>query len=307
MKILVTGGQGFLGCHLVKHLKDQGHEPVIFDRSFRYVHTEDSPEGAVGFFQGDIRDREAVDEAINLTDRWVNLAGLLGTSELVNDPFPAIDTNIKGALNCFEAARKYGKPGLQIAVGNHWMENPYSISKTTAERFARMYNHEHDTSIRIVRAMNVFGPGQKHRPVRKMFPNFAIPALLNKPITIYGDGTQIMDVIYVNDVVNILSRLLLEDTVNCFWTYEIGAGPVTVNKIVSIILDVSGSHSKVNYVPMRRGEKEKSVVQISGKGWDLLYQYLGILPQHLTPLRYAFTKTVQWYREHLDEFTWDDE
>ncbi len=246
-------------------------------------------------------------EAVYQTDIVVNLAGLLGTQEMINNPIPAIEVNILGALNVFDACRMRNKRGFQIAVGNHWMNNPYSITKTTAERFALMYNKEHKTDIRVCRGMNVYGERQKHRPVRKIFPNLAIPALLNKDITIYGDGNQVMDLIYVKDFAEILSRIILYDNVPNNIIYEAGVGGgMTINKAVELVLKSTNSNSKVNRIQMRPGEEPNSVVEISEKGWEDLGKHINYTPENLTPMEEAIQKSCDWYKEHLEEFPWDE-
>ena len=189
MKILVTGA-GFIGSHVVDRLLELGHEVSILDR---YPKQREEWGDKVRVFLGDIRDREVVMEAVYQHDGVLNLAGILGTMETVDNPHPSVDTNIHGALNIFEGCRpntmhREGVKGVQIAVGNHFMNNTYSITKTTAERFALMFNKEHKTKIAVVRALNAYGEYQKHKPIRKITPNFVVRALRGEPIEIFGDG-----------------------------------------------------------------------------------------------------------------------
>ena len=308
MKILVTGGQGFIGCHLVDNFLEKGHSITIFDRHYEGKKWEEYGwKDKVIFQLGDLKDRDSVFDAVYQNDIVVNLGGLLGTQEMINNPIPAIEVNILGALNVFDAIRMYNKRGFQIAVGNHWMNNPYSITKTTAERFALMYNKEHGTDIRVCRGMNVYGERQKHRPVRKIFPNLAIPALLGKDITIYGSGEQVMDLIYVKDFAEILSRLILTDHIPNDIIYEAGVGGhMTINKAVDMVLKTSNSTSRVNRVEMRPGEEKMSVVEISEEAWVNLKKYINYSPEDLTPMEEAIQKSVDWYRENIDKFRWDE-
>jgi nucleoside-diphosphate-sugar epimerase len=288
MKILVFGGNGFIGKHLVDRLSGEA-EVTRFDRR-SYRPTD---------YLGDIKDSEAVTEAIVNCDRWINLAGLLGTSELIDRVQNAVDVNITGAVNIYQAAMKQGCPGVQITVGNHWMNNPYSITKSTAERLAIMYARERDTDIRIVRAMNVYGPGQKAHPVRKLMPNVIIPALEDRKITVYGSGNQVMDMIYVRDAVEILARvLLMERPPEPGEIIEAGAGPVTVNEVVQMVCEIAGG-GRVEHAPMRAGEEEQAVVQISEEGIHRLERLIGF-NVHLdcTPIRKALHATIEWYRSN---------
>lgn len=307
MKVLVFGGQGFIGSHLVDNLLDKGHGVIVIDRFLKHglwkeYGWTDKP---VDFIMGDLKDVDSTREAVNQCDVWINLAGLLGTSEMIHNPIPAVQVNIIGALHIFDAARIYNKKGLQIAVGNYWMNNPYSLTKNTAERFALMYNKEHGTDIRVVRGMNIFGERQTHKPVRKIFPNVVIPALLNKPITVYGSGEQIMDLLYVKDFVEVLSRALLYPDIPNTILYESGVGGgMTINRAVELILKATGSSSEVNRVDMRPGEDKQSVVEITEQGWRDLEQHLGYTPNDITPMDEAVAKTVEWYKANLERFEW---
>ena len=310
MAILITGGCGFLGSHLVDQMVAEGCSVLVFDRVYKKELWDEygwSQNPMVSFMLGDIKDRDSVFEAVQQSDMWVNLAGLLGTAEMINNPIPAVEVNVLGALNVFDAARLYKKRGVQIDVGNYWMNNPYSITKSIASRFASMYNKEHDTDIRIVRGMNVFGERQKHRPIRKLFPNLVIPALLNKPITLYGTGDQIMDLIYVKDIADILSRALLLDDVPNDVSYEAGIGDnQTINQTAKLVLELTGSSSELVHKPMRSGEDKMSVVQITDQGWEDLKTYLGFTKQDLTPFSQAVQNSIQWYRDNLSRFPWDE-
>ena len=310
MAILITGGCGFLGSHLVDQMVAEGCSVLVFDRVYKKELWDEygwSQNPMVSFMLGDIKDRDSVFEAVQQSDMWVNLAGLLGTAEMINNPIPAVEVNVLGALNVFDAARLYKKRGVQIDVGNYWMNNPYSITKSIASRFASMYNKEHDTDIRIVRGMNVFGERQKHRPIRKLFPNLVIPALLNKPITLYGTGDQIMDLIYVKDIADILSRALLLDDVPNDVSYEAGIGDnQTINQTAKLVLELTGSSSELVHKPMRSGEDKMSVVQITDQGWEDLKTHLGFTKQDLTPFSQAVKNSIQWYRDNLSRFPWDE-
>lgn len=309
MKILVIGGQGFIGSHLVDNFLSKGHKIIVMDRLVKSGLWEeygwnDKP---IDFIMGDLKDEDSTREAVNQCDMWINLGGLLGTAEMIHNPIPAVYVNIIGALHVFDAARIYGKRGLQIAVGNYWMNNPYSLTKNTAERFALMYNKEHGTDIRVVRGMNIFGERQTHKPVRKIFPNVVIPALLNRPITVYGTGEQVMDLIYVKDFVEVLARGLLTDDCPNTILYESGVGGgMTINRAVDMILEATGSSSAVNRVPMRPGEDKQAVVEISEQGWRDLETYLKYTPADITPMDKAVATTVEWYKKNLGRFEWTE-
>lgn len=259
--VLVTGASGFIGRHVVEALLAEGRHVLAFDR-LGYP-----PEGA-NPFMGDIRDANAVTEAMAHASSWIHLAGTLGTQETIKNPRPAAETNILGGLNVLQAAAQYNLPGVYIAVGNHWMDNTYSITKTAVERFCNMFRTEQGLPVTTVRAMNAFGPGQipatPYGPskVRKIIPAFVCRALKGDPVEIYGDGSQIMDMVYVTDVAKTLVAALRYTEKNgpISTPIECGSGrPTTVNEIAYAVIKAVGIGSVVN-LPMRPGEPEHSIV-----------------------------------------------
>jgi nucleoside-diphosphate-sugar epimerase len=295
VKILVTGGSGFIGSYVVDLLKNMGLIPVVFDRKGR------PREDGVEVHLGDTRDLTSVMESVGSTEGVIHLAGVLGTQETINEPEPAVQTNIHGGLNVFKAVRHYKVPAVYIAVGNHWMNNSYSITKTTAERFALMFNAEHGTHIAVVRALNAYGPRQKAAPVRKIMPNLINPILDGKPIQIYGDGEQIMDMIYVQDVASILVDALLLDHGVYDRVFEAGTGRrTTVNEIAQLVvkeLQADGDPADlIEHLPMRPGEPERSVVM----GDPKTLAPLGIMPEDLTTLEAGVQQTCRWYHEQAE-------
>lgn len=290
MKVLLTG-MGFIGSHVVEELLSRGIEVVVFDR-----HRDANDYGIKGkfdFILGDIRDRNAVSEAVSLVDGAINLAGILGTSENVDNPFPAVETNIMGGLNFFDACRRHNKRGVQITVGNWFMNNTYSISKRTLEKFALMYNKEHGTKIALVRGLSVYGERQKHKPIRKIAPNFICKALRGEKITIFGTGESIQDQVYVKDVAYILVEALLNPNVRFDKVYEAGTGvKTTVNQIAELVNELTGNKAGVEHVKMRAGETDGAVVLADTS----TLAELGDVK--LTSLREGYAKTIEWFREN---------
>lgn len=293
MKILVTGGSGFIGRHVVRELRRRSHHVIVLDRACTFT------DGTERFY-GDVKDAEAVMEAVGRSDGVIHLAGVLGTQETVQNPRSAVEVNIGGSLNVFHAVRFHNVPCVYIGVGNYWMNNPYSITKTTAERFAFMYNRECGTRIAVVRGLNVYGPEQKAKPVRKIVPNLILPALAGEPITIYGDGTQVMDMIYVEDIAEILVRALLKRH-DCYdEVFQAGCGlDTTVNELAEMVLKLTGSSSKIRHVPMRPGETPNAVVKAHQEAWNL--EKLDWTVANFTPLKEGLQKTIAWYLGEVEE------
>lgn len=291
-KILVTGGMGFIGHHVVDNLLEKGYEVTVMDRFQKPLWDE-----RMKFFLADITNAEAVMDVVGKHDGVINLAGILGTAENVGTPREGIKANIDGAINIFEAVKRHKIPAVQITVGNHTWNNTYAITKSTAERLALMYNKEHGTKIAVVRGLNVFGEYQLHYPIEKITPNFIIKAMNNEPIKIYGNGEQLLDVIYAADTAEVLVRALVMEH-GCYdKVMEAGLGkPVTANYFAEKVNEFVGSSAGLEHVPMRAGEPMNSVTVGD--------------PSTLSPIDYIPTtsfedglrKTVDWYLKNYWKF-----
>ena len=291
MKVLVTGGNGFIGWHVVERLLRAGQQPVIFDRHWPHLGLDQEQE--VDFYLGDIRNVSSVMEAVADVDGVIHLAGILGTQETIANPHIALETNIMGSFNVFEACRPRKLPCVYITLGNYWMNNPYSISKRAAEKLAAMYNKEFGTKIAVVRGMNAYGPRQKLGPVRKIIPTFVTRALAGEDIEIYGDGEQRMDMIYVEDLAQMLLAVL-EDT-HVFGTAidgGTGAAP-TVNEIARSVIAQCESSSRIVYIPMRPGEEPGSTIVARAATWPSCF-----IPIRRRPLADGLPPTVEWYKNN---------
>ena len=174
------------------------------------------------------------------------------------------------------------------------MNNPYSITKTTAERFALMNNKERDAKIAVVRGLNAYGPRQKSAPVRKITPNFILPALKNEDILVYGTGKQKMDMIYVGDVAEILVRSLTMDHGVYDDIFEAGTGIApTVNEIAETIIKLTGSKSKLEHTAMRPGEDKMSTVVAN------ISTLKPLKFDNFVSLEEGIEKTIPWYEGWL--------
>lgn len=297
MKVLVTGGNGFIGRYTVAELRARGHKPMVLDRHY----DPDQPDADT--FIADMADAIGVTEAMAHVDAFIHLAGVLGTQETITNPLPAAITNVVGGLNVLQAAAQYDVPGVNIAVGNHWMNNTYSITKSTVERFVDMYRVERGQTLATVRAYNAYGPGQSiaapfgPSKVRKIMPAFICRALVGQPIEVYGDGAQIMDMVHVRDVAVALVDTLEAITSGMYdpagEVVQAGTGrATTVNQIARVVQEavevVTGSTVAIDYLPMRPGEPDRSVVLA-----DNPYR-----PLELIDLEDGVAETVAWYDQN---------
>lgn len=252
-------------------------------------------------FLGDVRDATAVTEAMAHVDGWIHLAAVLGTQETIGNPRPAAESNLMGGLNVLEAAAQYGLPGVYIGVGNHWMNNTYSITKTMIERFVDMFNRNRGTRINIVRAMNAYGPRQlaahPYGPgkVRKITPAFVCRALAGDPIEVYGDGQQVSDMVWVGDVAETLVRALESAAQGAVFDRAIEIGPATHNTVLEVaelVRELANSASEIRHLPMRPGEIPNSSVIADVETLRLV----GMDPARLMPLREGMWRTVEYFK-----------
>ena len=305
MKVLVTGGSGFIASWIRKELAARRHSVLVFDHQDRRQHLADGEE----FFLGDVRDATAVTEAAAHVDGIIHLAAVLGTQETITNPRPSAETNILGSLNIFEAATQYKLPAVYAGVGNYWMRDhgtgSYTISKSAAEDFVRMFNAYRGGRITIVRPVNAYGPGQSiaapygTSKVRKILPALTCRALTGTPIEVYGDGTQISDCVYVEDVARTFVQALEHATVHGPTEQPVEVGPltsVTVNDIAVLVAEYAAKLTgrepvKIEHLPMRPGEVPNAVVSADT---STLAQ-IGMTAADFISLDEGIRRTVDYY------------
>lgn len=252
VKIAVTGGSGFLGRAAVQAAQDAGHEAWSVDL-------------ASGF---DVMSPPMLAEGLADADTVIHLAGVLGTSELFDAPAYAVDVNIKGTLNVLDWCRtnKAGYVGITMPPV---FPSVYTATKVCAQRLASAWHTAYDVPVAHVRAFNAYGPGQAHGPghPQKILPTFARAGWDNRPIPVWGDGEQTVDLVHADDV----GRMLVDacahgdDAV-----FDAGTGrSVSVNSLASFVIGYTGSTAGIEHLPMRAGETATRIVA-EGEGWERL-------------------------------------
>ena len=257
--MLITGGSGFLGTALSNYFSAKGEQIRVLDlEAFE-------GNGNVQWVNGSTLDLDLLKQEMSLTDSFIHLAGTLGTSETLDDPIAAVNVNIVGGLKVLSTAAQNNVKGLNITVGNHTMLNPYSITKSTVERFASMYNTFFGGNVQNVRLFNVYGPGQSicmpygDSIIRKFIPHAICNALVEQEIEIYGSGDQLIDLVHIDDVCIALDNILSNKFTNDGSVQEVGTGiAITVNEAAQVLADsitkLTGKPIKITYLPLRRGE-----------------------------------------------------
>jgi len=332
MRIGITGGGGFIGSHTARMALDMGHQVVVLDRTGDLKGPIGAmlEDGTAALFLGDVRDQSTMMELAAHVDGIIHLAACLGTQETIQNPLPAAETNIFGGLNFLQACAQYSVPGVYIGVGNHFMDNSYSITKTTVERFVSMYNRERGTRVNIVRAVNAYGPGQSvaapygSAKVRKITPSFVCRALLGHVVEIYGDGRQISDMVHVTDVAKALV-LALEAAADGRYLgtsmvpVPVEVGPkaedsLSVLQVARLVVEDATAYqaskldtvgmSQIRHLPMRPGEIAGARVSADTR----TLRSIGFNVADLVPVRVGIQQTVRWFAEHwLPEYQVEQE
>jgi UDP-glucose 4-epimerase len=270
MRVLITGGHGFIGRYVQAALREAGHEPVVLDRPQNVLH---------------------INEYEYEVDAVIHLAGMLGTAELFADFDTAVNINVKGAQRVLEYCRANGARFVGITMPDTGWRNVYQATKLCAVRLAEAWNHNYGVPVSHVRAFNAYGVGQKHGPghPQKIIPTFATLAWEGQRIPIWGDGEQTVDLVWAGDVARMLVDALGHGECQ---TFDAGTGvAMSVRSVAESVCAMAGRPaSLLEFLPMRLGEHVQDVPLVAGgEGWDAL----GWKPVHNDALLF---ETVEWYR-----------
>ena len=310
MKILVTGGAGFIGSNFLhywfgRHPKD---EIINFDLM---TYAAD-PRNLVGlekynysFIKGDIADRELVGKAIGDVDAVVNFAAESHVDNSINDSSRFVHSNIVGVHSVLEAVRRHGKRFHQVSTdevyGSLPLEsslrfteesgyrpmNPYAATKASADHLVRSYFNTYGIDVTISNCGNNYGPRQH---LEKLIPKTISNAMKEQKIPLYGNGMQVRDWIYVDDHCSAIEAILRKGVVG--ETYLIGAdGEMPNIKIVKLILRELGKpESLIEYIKDRPGHDVRYALDASKirkeLGWSSKYS-----------ISEGIKATIDWYRE----------
>ena len=303
MRILVTGGAGFIGSHLCERLVLEGHSVIAIDnfstgRASNLKGLDDS--ARFSLVEGSILDSARLNQLITNSDYVFHLAAAVGVFNIVNHPLDSLMTNIRGTENVLEAAYASGIPVFITSSSEVYGKNisdslkesddrilgspvtlrwSYSEAKAIDESLAYAYFIEKQLETRIVRFFNTVGPRQLGA-YGMVVPRFVKAALANEPITIYGDGTQTRCFAHVYDVVDaVIVLAFAENTVGK--VINIGNDfEISINGLAQKIIEETGSKSEIVYVPYEEAygdgfeDMERRVPNI-----DLINELVGWKPK----------------------------
>ena len=306
MRVLITGGAGFLGSHLCDFLLAKGYSVICMDNLItggitNVRHLKDNPD--FNFVEHDITRYIQLDEKIDCVLHFASPASPIDYLRL---PIQTLKVGALGTLNALGIAKAkrakfflastsevYGDPLVNPQPEDYWGNvNPigprgvYDEAKRFAEALTTAYQRQHNMDTRIVRIFNTYGPGMRKDDGRAV-PNFIAQALGNEPLTIFGDGSQTRSFCYVSDLIRGIYQLMLSsinEPVNLGNPREI-----TVKELVQMVIEVSGSQSGIAYKPLPQDDPKVRQPDIS-KATSLL----NWKPE--VTLEEGIKKTIEWFK-----------
>jgi UDP-glucose 4-epimerase len=296
MKVMVTGGSGFIGSHVVDKLIDRGLEVRIYDTVMpKYTK-------GVEFYQGSILDKSALGFALDGIDAVYHLAAVADVKDVFNDPYYSEEINVRGTINVLEAARKsnvrrmifgstvwvYSEAEEDRVDENTPLHAPshfYTATKLAGEYYCRSYSKLYGMEITILRYGIPYGPRARDGAV---IPIFVKKALNNEPLTIAGDGMQFRKFIYVEDLAEGNAMALKETAKNKIYNLD-GAQRVSIKQIAEMIKKILGNVT-IEYVGSRQGDFSGKEVSIA-----LAKVELGWAPA--VGIEEGIRRYIEWFRQ----------
>ena len=274
MKILITGGAGFIGSHLADSLLEKKHQIYSIDDlstgsmdNISHLNSNDN----YNFIYGDIRNELIMDRLVSKCDAVYHLAAAVGVNLIINDPIRVMDTNIKGTEMLLKICNRYKKRIVVASTSEIYGKSDkipfsesddrilgsteksrwsYSSSKAIDEYYSLAYNKQYGLETIIVRLFNTVGPRQTGQ-YGMVMPRFVKNAINNKQLDVFGDGTQIRTFGYVKDVVRGL-ELLMDNDNSVGEIFNIGGDEqISILNLAEKIIDMTSSKSKIKFIPYK--------------------------------------------------------
>jgi UDP-glucose 4-epimerase len=279
MRVLVTGGAGFIGSNVVARFVSEGHEVVVLDDLSSGYRRNLAPFPGVRLLEGDVSDARAVALAMAGVEVVVHLAASVGNQRSIDNPVRDSEVNVIGTLRLLDAAQRGGARKFVFSSSaaifgelktlpireDHPAEpdTPYGVSKLAAEKHCLAYAKLYPGFEAIcLRYFNVYGINQRYDAYGNVIPIFVHRLLRREAITVYGDGEQTRDFVNVRDVAEANFRAAFAKGVS--GAFNLGsASRVTINALVDVLRRVSGRAIGVDYGPRRKGDVLHSLADIS--------------------------------------------
>lgn len=270
MKILITGGAGFIGSNLAKRLVNDGHEVVVLDSLLRGNKLDKDTFAKVNFIKGDVRDLDLMISASKNCDLIFHFAAVLGVDIVADNPVETMDVEVIGTRNMIEAANInnvkkimyastsgiYGHSAFENVLTEEILVDPrtsYAMAKRYNEIYLASHHQEKGLNVVSLRFFNVYGGNQDNRMV---VPLFFEQAIANEPITVFGTGKQTRDFTYIDDTVESCVKLM--DIQGCHIVNIANEAEWTIAELAVKIKEVTKSNSEIIYLeaPKKRYDYE---------------------------------------------------
>ncbi len=331
--ILITGGAGFIGTNVALSYLEQDRPVHIFDNLSRsgveenIRHLLSQYPGRVLFTEGDIRDRRAIEEAVETASAVFHLAAQVAVTTSLKDPVLDAQTNLTGTLQILEAIRHsdaavpllftstnkvYGNLGAisfkergarylpaQTALAEAGIDerqpldflSPYGCSKGSADQYVLDYARSYGMSTTVFRMSCIYGPYQLGSEDQGWVAHFIRQAMKNEPITIYGNGKQVRDLLYVSDLVRAMRSVIENIREVCGEAFNVGGGPGNSASLLEVIAQIralSGASPTAEFGPERLGDQRWYVSDINKIGTALNWK-----PQ--ISIEAGLAALIDWY------------
>ena len=306
MRILVTGGAGFLGSHLSERLLSMGHEVLAVDNF--YTGNKSNVEHLLDNPNFELMRHDVTFPLYVEVDGIFNLACPASPVHYQRNPVQTFKTSVHGAINMLGLAKRtgarflqastseiYGDPTVSPQPESYWGNvNPigirscYDEGKRAAETLTYDYHRQYDLDIRVVRIFNTYGPRMAADDGR-VVSNFIVQALKGKSLTVYGDGSQTRSFCYVSDLVEGIVKLFFTEKV--FEPVNLGnPAPINMTELANEIIELTGSKSKIEFQPLPGDDPKQREPNI-----DRALKILGWKP--VIPRKEGLEKTVNYFKK----------
>lgn len=308
-RVLVTGGAGFLGSHLCKRLLDDGQEVICLDNFF--TGTKDNILPLSGNSRFEVIRHDVTFPLYIEVDEIYNLACPASPIHYQHDPVQTTKTSVHGAINMLGLAKRtkakifqastsevYGDPKVHPQTEEYWGNvNPigyrscYDEGKRCAETLFFDYHRQHKVRIKVARIFNTYGPNM-HPNDGRVVSNFVIQALQDKPITIYGDGSQSRSFCFVDDMIDVFIRLM-NTSADFVGPVNVGnPNEFTIKELAEKIIELTGSKSEIECKPLPQDDpirrRPDITVAKTQLGWEPTIQ-----------LEEGLMKTIPYFKGQL--------
>jgi UDP-glucose 4-epimerase len=279
MNVLVLGGAGFIGSHIIDALVSKGHGVKIFDLANIGKHNLLQCVDSIEIYEGDFSNIQELAHALTGVNVIIHLICTTLPGPSNENPVYDVDTNVIGTLNLLDEAVKkgvkkiifassggtvYGIP-KQLPIPETHPTDPicsYGISKLTIEKYLALYQHLHGLDYTVLRLGNPYGERQRISGVQGAIAVFLGNVLFNRPLTIWGDGTVSRDYFHISDLVSAVMCVLEKDTSSKIFNIA-GGEAYSLNQIVALMQEVTGKKPDVHFTPVRALDVPVNCLDIS--------------------------------------------